>query len=313
MTDRPSPSWRQRLDDFWFPQTTAVRLAVLRIVTVGLQLVWFMPSRGALFFHIKGSEHFIEPQALIQWILRVVPQEPFRTVQCFGAIHTATVIAGVAALVGLLTRPALLIFALGNWVMLAHNYSYGEKHHSEALYCIFLMLLALGPAGRCLSLDSVVGRRFSLRHRWGASAVFYTAMWPLLLTQVLFGIIYLGAGLCKLKMGGLDWFNGHTMQHYLLQDGFRWDRPLGQWAAQQYWLCVAMSVFAVAFELFFFLTVPFRKLVGPFILAGVALHIGIYFLQAAPFWEFMVLYLVFTPVERLPIFPKPDIAAPIPP
>src|SRR5690606_4876052 len=137
--------------------------------------------------------------------------------------------------------------------------------HPEAIYCIFLMLLAFSPAGRCLSLDAWLFGRRSNRHApplhegGGIRAVDTTAQWPLTAATWLMARGYLCAGLAKLKVGGLEWFNGDTLQWYLLQDGKRWGSDLGLWLATQKELCIAISIGAVAFEVGFPIVLYFRR------------------------------------------------------
>jgi hypothetical protein len=64
-----------------------------------------------------------------------------------------------------------------------------------------------------------------------------------------------------------------------------------------------MAVSAVGYEgLFWLILIPrLRKWTVPAVLAcGVMLHLGIFFLQSAPFFMWMTLYGVWVPWERLP-------------
>ncbi|HEX7008437.1 MAG TPA: hypothetical protein VF184_00550 [Phycisphaeraceae bacterium] len=328
---RGMAAWLHMWDRYWFPRTTAVRLDLLRLIVVPLQMLFFTPSLEEQINRITGNEGFIQPQAIIRWLTMIVPEAVFRTPQMATAIWWGTGIAGVLALVGVLTRPAMLLFALGNWVMIAHQYSYGDKHHPQAIYCLFLLLMAMAPLGRAISLESFLRRRWARSAAdavvpnvasagWGPQAMFTTAFWPMLLVQWMLSLAYLNAGLCKilrpvmmarddaglgLLQHLLDWLDGYTLQGYLLEDAIRWNRPVGLWLAQHHGVCVAMSIFAVVFELAFWLALVFPRLVPVMLLGGVAMHVGIFIAQAAPFWQFLVLYLAFLPLEKLPPFRQP--------
>ena len=305
--------WLVAWNRIWFPHSSAVRLAVLRIVLVGFQLWLFHPRLGEQLEFVRANEHLIDPRRLLELLLLVVPVEVFRTPEMMIGLWWVTTVTGLMALVGLITRPALIVFALGNWVMQMHSYSYGDYHHPEALFLMALLLVGLGPCDRVLSLDRWLwGRKRDdwlaspgagaplTPPTWGAAARFRTAMWPLVLVQVLLALSYLNAGLCKIGLGGPEWFNGYTLQGYLLQDAIRWDRPWGLWLAKQHELCVALSYMTVLFEVTFCSILVFRRLTPLFLVGGAMMHTAIFITQAAPFWQFIVLYAVFIPFERLP-------------
>ena len=208
-------------------------------------------------------------------------------------------VAGVLATVGFFTRTSLLTFGMGNVILIAHRYSYGELHHPEALYCIAIVLMALSPTGRCYSVDSWIGKRSSNPGRWGPDAKMDTATWALRLVQCLLGLAYLSAGSGKLLYGGLAWMNGATMQTIVLTDYVRFGMPAGLWLVESFWLAVAGSVATILVEVFFFLAVfvpPTRKYI---LMAGIGLHVGIYVTMAAPFFTWMAMYVVFVDFEGL--------------
>jgi hypothetical protein len=287
---RASELW----SSYWFPETTGFRLAVCRILAVGTQLLLFRPSLEYQLFLLRNNDTYIEPQALTRWMAGILPVEVYRSPDFFQILYGVMLVAGIAALVGFFTRPSLFLFALGNWVLISHSYSYGSRHHPAAMMCIFLMILAFSPAGRALSLDSLLRRR-----RAAGEALTAMAFWPLRLMQIMLVLMYLSAGVCKIFRGGLDWFNGYTLQAYLLQDAIRWERPLGLWLAQQHYLCIALSIGAVLLELAFVLALFWKRSVPFLLVSGALLHIGIYVTQAAPFFQLLVLYAVFIDFDRL--------------
>jgi len=293
---------RTRWTKSWFPETTPLRLAVCRILVVGAHLIWFREALSTHLLLVRSSDGFIQPQAIIRAICAVIPEDTFRTPETMTIIFWVTMAAGFLTLIGLATRSSAFVFALGNWILVAHSYSYGEKHHPEALWCIFLMLLAFSPSGRCLSVDAMI-RKWRKRPEtdgaWGVKSTMTTALWALLLTQVVMAITYLNAGLCKLHVSGLSWMNGYTLQGHMFTDAVRWERPLGLWMAQQHNLCIALSVFAIVFEVFFFVALISRRAVPFVLICGVALHMGIFLTQAAPFFQTMILYCVFIDFDRL--------------
>lgn len=283
-------------NDWWFPPSTGFRLAVCRIIVVGAQLFVFTPSLEKQLGLLAANERFVDPQWLTALISALGPDELLFTPGAFRLLFVVTIGAGALCLIGLLTRPSAFVFALGNWIMVSHSYSYGEEHHVEAIMATFLMLLAFSPSGRRLSVDALLRRRRG-EDRAGPGPV-ETAVWPLKLTQLLIAWSYLSNGVAKLVYGGLEWINGYTLQQYLLSDGLRNDLPLGVELAGHHTLAILMSIGTLLFELFFFLAVLFPRTVPFFLVAGVLMHVGIYFTMGADFWQQMVMYVVFIDFDR---------------
>ncbi|MEM1445898.1 MAG: hypothetical protein AAGF84_07580 [Planctomycetota bacterium] len=291
----------------FFPLASPLRLAAMRIVAVFCQLVFFAE---ALDYQLNklGSPAFSDPQWFIRILTVVLPVDVLRTEQFLTGLYWVTIAAGLLALVGYKTRGALLLFSMGTMTQIAHVYSYGEHHHPEAAFCVFLLMLAFAPSGRALSIDAWIQAKhgYGADEGWGPDAKLTTAMWPLVAIQCFLALAYFDAFLSKAIVGGLHWINGYTLQTYLLRDGLRWDRPVGVWMSQFRWLGIAFAAGAVVFDaLFWMVLLPrFKKLawlwpiVPMFLIAGAVMHITIYVAQAAPFFQFVVLYLTFVPWER---------------
>ena len=290
------PAWSAAWVRFWFPTTTAVPLAVCRLVLAPAWLMIFAASLDDYAVALTYDPARID-QALIRGILVFVPVEIFHTEQFLRGVWLAATVAGVLATVGLFTRTALLTLGLGYCILIGHLYSYGELHHPEALYCIALVLLGLSPSGRCYSVDSWLGRRSKRPDRWGPDARMDTATWALRLIQCLLGLAYFSSGSAKLLDGGLAWMNGATLQQMVLTDYVRHGMPAGLWLAQSFWLCMAGSVVTILVEVFFFVAVFVTGARKYLLTAGAALHVGIYVTMAAPFFTWVALYTAFLDIE----------------
>ena len=298
----PAPAshtpWRAAWLRFWFPTATAVPLALCRIVLVPAWLLFLAVTLEDYLVPLTYDPARID-QVFIRAILLVVPVEVLHTDAFLRGVWLASNVAGVLATVGLFTRSALLTLGLGYWILVGHQWSYGELHHTEALYCIAFVLLAFSPSGRCYSLDAWLGRRGRRPDRWGPEARMDTAMWALRLMQCLLAIAYFSAGSAKLLDGGLYWMNGATLQMIVLTDYVRFGMPAGLWLIQSFWLCVAGAVMTIVVETFFLVAVFVTGARKYVLAAGAVLHLGIYFTMAAPFFTWMVLYVVFVDFERL--------------
>ena len=292
------PAWVAAWTRFWFPTTTAVPLAVCRLVLVPAWLLVFAPPWDELVVPLTYDPARIN-QTMILAVLRFVPVETFHTEGFLRGVYLVTTAGGVLATVGLFTRTSLLTFGLGHCLLVGHVYSYGELHHPEALFCVALVLLGLSPSGRCYSIDAWLGRRSKHPDRWGPDAQMDTATWALRVVQCLLGLAYFSSGSAKLWDGGLAWMNGATIQTIVLTDYVRFGMPAGLWLIQHFWLCVAAAATTIVVETFFFVAV-FLPASRKYVLAsGVGMHMGIYVTMAAPFFTWMTMYVVFLDFEML--------------
>jgi hypothetical protein len=308
--DSSRPSLPQLLHHKWmnlfFSPTPTTRLAVMRVLAVCVQLAFVsIPLTHQLALVESGG--FDKPQWLIQLLCVMVGESNVRSSMFVTLLWAITGASGLLALIGVYTRLSLVLFSVGTMVQIAHAYSYGEAHSHQAILPIFLLLAAFGPAGDCLSLDALRRNRSRAKHArprpWWEGRVSWHALWPMAAAQCLLALAYFDAALSKLLAGGLGWMNGFTLQNHLLAEGVRWERPLGVWLAQQHELCVLLSIFAIGFELTFFVTLlrPPRWLLGAYLFVGLAMYLGVYVSQASPYWGFAVLYGAWVPWERLPI------------
>jgi hypothetical protein len=274
-----------RWNAYWFPAAPIIDLAVCRVVAVAAQLFWVFPDLSEHTNLLRKNPDFIEPQLIVRVISALVPREMFFTPGGFTLLYWVTLVSGVAALVGLFTRTSLVVFALGTWIFVAHLFSYGDRHHTEALFCIFLLLLAFAPSGERLSVDAVVHRR----RGQGPPRTSELALWPLKVMHVLLGLTYFSAGMSKMLHSGLRWMNGYTLQSHAFGDALQRGHPLGVWLAQQHTLAIVLSVATIGLELFFLISLFLPRLAPLFFLAALGFQVGLYVTAGYDFFQHMVL------------------------
>ncbi len=122
--------------------------------------------------------------------------------------------------------------------------------------------------------------------------------WPIRLIQLLICLTYLMAGLEKLLISGIDWASVTTFKTYLAAHS----TPAGLWVAKQDVLCQLLPIGALAFQLGFWLILPFPKLRWVFLPWGITFHFGVVILFGISsfFNPWVWVYIFFL----VPIFPK---------
>jgi DCC1-like thiol-disulfide oxidoreductase len=291
--------------EYWFPSASLFDLAMARIIIVGCQLILLV----CFYYYTVAHLHYLStlpdslyaPLPILQVMLWPLGSTYRPSFEMLTVVYYMTLGLGAGALLGFKTNYCLFAFTLSSIFLQAFSYSFKVWHHSEALMMLALLVLALSPSGRVLSIDNLwhqlrwnlrSGRVKVFKNIIDRSSVF--ARWPLMVLRWLFALIYLSAGLNKIGRAGLDWVNGYTLQYYLLRDGL-WDSNLAVWLAHRPSLVWITSLATVVFEVTFFLILIFPKLAWLYIPAGVIFHIAIYVMMGAPFFQFIAIYAVFVP------------------
>jgi hypothetical protein len=294
--------------NYWFRSAHYANLAILRLVAVPLQ-IWLITTwrqtihEVLVLVTLPGALY--QPLPLLRLLTLPFGGAYQPTTEFAQVLATVTIIAGVLAFVGLATNASLLLFALGNLVIVGINYSFAEFHHADALMLLTLILLAVSPSGRVLSLDWLIrGRRSGpvRKEDWWASvlqAKSHFAYWPLLLIQWMYALVYLSSAVAKMHKAGLDWMNGWTLQFHLNDAGVRPVNPLGLWLGRQHELAVVVSWITFLFEATFWLVLFFPRLAWLFVPVGIGMHVGIFLTMGPDFFEFIALYIVFVPWAKV--------------
>jgi len=296
------------LDRHWFAPASLRDLALVRILAFGTQLVWFRPGLDYGLHLAQADRSLYAPLPLLKLVL--LPWGPWGEARPGALFLTVVwgvaVAAGVLATIGLWSRLAMPAAAIANALLVAHQYSYAEFHHPEALMIIALGVLSLAPSGKVWSVDALRRRR----GRSGPEAIEASpdagpgqsvfARWPLRLMQWMLALTYLSAATAKLRNGGIAWVNGYTLAYYFAGDGLWQGAELAAELAKlppRLW--VVPSIGALVFELTFTLAILLPRTTWLYVLAGTGMHLAIYAVQRAPFFQTIVLYAVFAESLRL--------------
>jgi hypothetical protein len=202
------------------------------------------------------------------------------------------------ALVGLTLGAGTRLCALVAWALAVSFQArlFLLLNAGDRLYRHALFYLMIAPAGATWSVDSWLRWRLG----WQPAGAALVPPWSVRLMQIHLAYLYLHTGLGKVWDGdwGEDWLSGEAI-YWVLNDLAisRWsylDVPVPMW------LCKLASWGTLVFEIGFPLAVLFRRLRPWWLLAGVALHVGIFltmevgwFSQATLCW-----YALFLSPER---------------
>ncbi len=122
-------------------------------------------------------------------------------------------------------------------------------------------------------------------------------LWPLGLLQGYLALVYASTGLEKVIAALRPWLRGDVLRAHLLSHHLWGDMPLALFVANRAWLCRAMSVPTLLWEV----TFPLALFVHPlgtiaYVVYGMAFHVGTAVLMRIHYHEYwFVNYLVFLP------------------
>jgi hypothetical protein len=283
---------------FWFSEGSYFDLAVLRIIAVGTQLFYLLNETFSTLAYVytlpRAIYHplFVLRPFVWPWGLTTPPPS-----QVMFGIYGLSVFLGFASLFGLFTNVSMLLFAICCIVLQAFVFSFGQFHHPEAIMLIALLAIALGPAGKVLSVDSLIrqprgGVPMPLLDYSGEFAG-----WPVRFIQCLFPLVYISAAIAKLSYNhySLDWANGYTLQYYFIQDHIRKDLPLAFWASQYHTLILLSQYVVLLYQCTYWLVVPYPKLRWLYLPVGFTFHLANYLILYAPFPQWIALLAAYIP------------------
>jgi hypothetical protein len=271
---------------FWFEPAPPTNLAVSRMLFFGGLLLYY----GLEDFSAWGavSPAFWMPLPVFH-ALHLSPLSP-------GALAVIQMLWRAAlafSAVGLLTRLSMIVaFVLGFYLLgLPHNF--GHVYHFDALLVVTLGILAWSRAGDAWSIDAWLRGQDR-----PAPSGEYT--WPIRMVWVMMALVFLAAGLSKVRYGGVAWVTSANLSIVLERAAYHVSDadPLsraGLWLAAHPWLSRAVAALTLVIELGFVaaLVSPFARAV--LVPAAVGMLIGIRVLMGPTFGGFLLATVFWVP------------------
>lgn len=294
-----------KINEHFFAPQRVRDLSIIRVIVVGVQLTFLILSIFGIEFgnnanlDIQFRRSLLDIKEFQPVISLKILLAPFGwgarpDFMLLNAVWLLALITGFTSLFGFIKRISLFLFAAANTILIGHAYSYGEHHHPEAILILFIWVLAFGENSKTWSIDSLRKKilvstakmKFEPRER---NLMDIYSRWPIRIMQWLFALIYISAGIEKLKGG----FNSYSMMFQMAKDGLLHDRSLAIWLSNMPILLDIIAPIAVVFELSFFIVMFIPNLAWVYVLFGSIFHLSIYIIHAPPFLHYIPLYIVF--------------------
>ena len=266
----------------------AAQLAALRVV-VAVMILVTPEVRHAPDIADGAAALRVAPEGLAWFVAHVPIARAVAT-----AVQAACAAAAFSAIVGVYTRPALVVLAASSTYLFSLSQLSGAVWHDMHLLWM-AALLAASPCDEALAYDARARPVPEDSTRYGL---------PLTFARALLACIYFFPGLHKLLESGLAWALSDNLQHQLwwkwaehgVVDPTRVDRVPG--------LLQAGGLFVLAFELSFPILAFVPRTRAWAAVAGLAFHLFAGWLLRIPFVSLWALYVVLLPPRAFARFAR---------
>jgi hypothetical protein len=211
------------MDNFWFPETPASRLAILRIL-IGAYTLWYLVPRYSMFVEIgRTNPALFDPVGVVAFLDQPIP------VLAFQILVIATLACNVFFILGWKYRysgPAFALLLLG---VLCYRNSWSMIYHSDNVLVLHALILGLTYAADTFSLDAFMRSRSASRAesasgtaRGRRSGESWQYGWPIQLMCAVTVITYFLAGVAKVAGPlGWSWGSGEALRSQIAVDAMR--------------------------------------------------------------------------------------------
>jgi Vitamin K-dependent gamma-carboxylase len=262
------------LDARFYGALGPARLATLRVLTGAFAIGYLLARAPVMASFASFSPAQFRPVGLAAWLSAPLPSALTL------AAYLAAIGFGVAFTLGARFRwtgPAFALLTL--WVTSYRN-SWGMIFHTDNLLVVHLAVLGLTDSAATLSLDAR-GRAEPAPHgRFG---------WPVRLLCAVTVLVYLLAGIAKLKASGLGWAHGEILRNYIAYDALRkaeagsLHSPLGAWLVQRAWPFPPLGALTLGLELLGPLALLHPRAGRAWVAGIYAFHVGVLLTMAIAF------------------------------
>lgn len=271
-------------DSFFFHPESTLGIGAFRIIWCSLLLVSFLCDLPHFY-------DFFGPHGLISLsTVKTQFQVPHLNIfhwmgVSYSFLSVFMVLYGIALVAGILgfyTRHALVFILIG--LVSLHQRNIWFLSSSEVLMRIVCVYMIFSPAGRSLSLDAYFAKKEG--RPWSQ----FHSPWVLRLIQIQLSVVYVWTVWHKLK--GDTWFDG-TALYYASRLENMTNFPV-PFLFDSVFFIKLMTWGTLILELALGTLIWFKEFRKPLLIAGVFFHLGIEYTMSIPFFELVMMALLFT-------------------
>ncbi len=276
---------------FWFEPRHSTDLGISRLLFFGLLFVLYVGEDFSAWGSV--SDVFWMPI----WVFERLGLPSLNT-EALAVLQFWWKVALAMSAVGLWTRLSMAVSFIAGAYLLALPHNFGHTYHFDALLVFVMGVLAASRAGDSWSIDALVtAYRRPHTDRPPTSGEF---TWPIRAVWVLMALVFMAAGLSKLRHAGISWVLSETMRttlvkaHYSLSDA----DPFVSWGlvlAGYWWAPRVIAALSLAVELLFPLSLISARARAVLVPAAAGMLISIRTLMGPTFGGFLVANVFWIP------------------
>ena len=268
---------------FWFEPVEPLNLGLCRVLIFGAFFLLYLD------YDLRWTEAS-DSLWMPVWIFQVL-HLPVLSSGLLVVLQSVWKISLALSSIGLFTRISTVsAFILGMY-LLGLPHSFGNINHYDALVVFVFGIMALSRCGDSCSIDRLI---WKARHRNDTSGqrpqISGEYTWPIRAVWVMFALIFLGAGVSKLRHVGLEWIFSDNIAVLLLRAQFEGKSavPWGFFLAQHQWLTQLVAAATVAIEVGYPLALFSRRARWILVPGAYSMQIGISLLMGITFSTFLI-------------------------
>ena len=268
----------------WFEPVPTRRVVLVRAVTFGYAVGWLL-VRG---FYVADVARLPERRFEPIGVLRVVSAPPPDRVVAL--VWVVTLLACGTATLNRFVRATAPVGAAGMLFLATYTSSFGQVFHTEHLLVLHLGVLAVAAV-----VEPADPR--------GAT----TSGWPLNLMMSIVVVVYVVAGVAKLRYSGVEWVSGDVLRNWVAVDNLRkllFDdlySPIGGWLSAVGWMWAPIAFVTLVVEIGAPVALVPGRARSRWLAAAWGFHVGVFVVMAIsfPYQLLGVAYAAFLPLERV--------------
>jgi hypothetical protein len=276
---------------FWFEPASPANLGISRVLFFSGLLLFYSQEDFSAWGSVSSA--FWMPLPLFS-ALHLTPASP----AVLGVMQALWRVALVLSAAGVFTRASMTVSAALGFYLLGLPHNFGHTFHFDAALVIACIVLACSRAGDAWSVDRLVGRTSGGSEPGGE----YT--WPTRMIWVATALVFLAAGIAKLRYGGIGWVASDNMRILLLRAAYHVSdadpiTTAGLWIAAHHVLSRGLAALALAIEVGFVASLFSRRARIVFVPGAFLMLIGIRALMGPTFGGFLLVNVFWVPWDAI--------------
>ena len=223
----------------WFEPGEAADLAICRILVCGFMLMINLDRGGEGVESLFAYEMW-RPVSFFVFLSSHIP-----TSDQLATLFLAFKLGLLLGMLGVFTRASLGVACVFGILAVGWGMNFGKVNHLQHVALVSIGILALGRSGDVLSVDAWLRVRRGKQNSFFRAAPSPDYTWPARCAGLVMTLMFFGAGVSKVRHGGLEWIFSDNFSNILIIRQYVKTRVIADWGlyiASVPWLAQLMAL-----------------------------------------------------------------------